>query len=131
MDTSERAANYFESYNCAQSVYMSLKESQGLNPERAAKITAAFGGGIIDRNSSCGAVSGALMFIGEELYNGPQHKDEFNILKKEFVSLFENKFGCHLCKELIGESAPHDKEVCRRFVKEATKLAIDFVNKNQ
>lgn len=76
MDVTDITANYFsEGYNCAQSVIMAYAEEFGIDPDIAARMAGAFGGGMSRTGHTCGAVSGALMVIGMRLAsNDPNDK---------------------------------------------------------
>jgi len=64
---SERAVELFHAhYNCAQSVYAASATGNGMSEQQRLAVSAAFGGGMARRGEVCGALTGALMAIGEK-----------------------------------------------------------------
>lgn len=63
---SERALELFhEHYNCAQAVYAGSVKGNGMSEQQRIAVAAAFGGGMARRGEVCGALTGALMALGE------------------------------------------------------------------
>lgn len=64
---SERALELFHAhYNCAQSVYAASANGNGMSEQQRLAVSAAFGGGMARRGEVCGALTGALMALGEK-----------------------------------------------------------------
>lgn len=55
---------FLDGYLCSQSVLMTYAYLFDLEPEKAARIAAPFGGGVARRGETCGAVNGAFMVLG-------------------------------------------------------------------
>jgi C_GCAxxG_C_C family probable redox protein len=107
MERSEFAKELFlEGNNCAQSVVLSFVEDYGYSKELALKISAGFGGGMGKGQSTCGAVTGAIMVLG--IIEGEKASDN-NELKsgtysavKELLKKFTDDFESSSCLDLTG-----------------------------
>lgn len=65
MDRAAHAEALFrQGYNCAQAILVTYALDHGLDPGAAFKLGAPLGGGIGQRGSLCGAVSGAILVLG-------------------------------------------------------------------
>jgi len=63
---SKRALELFsQKYNCAQAVYAGCAPTEGLSEAQRLAMSAVFGGGIAGVGEICGALTGALMALGE------------------------------------------------------------------
>lgn len=63
---SKRALELFsQKYNCAQAVYAGCAPTDGLSETQRLAMSAAFGGGAAGVGEICGALTGALMALGE------------------------------------------------------------------
>jgi len=63
---SKRALELFsQRYNCAQAVYAGCSATEGLSEAQRLAMSAAFGGGVAGVGEICGALTGALMALGE------------------------------------------------------------------
>lgn len=63
----ERALELFAAHaNCAQSVYAACGEGGGMSEAQRLAVAAAFGGGMGRQGEVCGALTGALMALGEK-----------------------------------------------------------------
>lgn len=129
-------------YNCSQSVFVSLLENKDLLFEEAPFVGAGFGGGIIGRGETCGAVSGAIMAIGVLLSKNNKetvkHKEETKKIVSKFLEKFEEKFGSTYCNDLldIDKNDPNAREKaaeqgvfrerCPEFVKTAVQLVLEL-----
>lgn len=106
MDENQIREQFIKGYDCSQVVVAQYAEKLGLTKEQANKVSACFGGGMLQADT-CGAFTGALMVIG--LKYG--HYDEETLLAQkdvmmaksaEFKKLFYEKFETCNCKELLG-----------------------------
>lgn len=107
MDRIEKAKNFFQShYNCAQSILLAFAADFNLPETKASQIAQAFGGGLARQGEICGTVIGALMVIGLKYGKTRPEDDEARektySLARKFISLFKEKHGTLLCRELIG-----------------------------
>lgn len=106
MTRTEKAA-YFHSlgYNCAQAVACSFSDQVKLDEKLIFAAAEGFGLGMGGMQSACGALSGAMLILSLVSSSA----DPANITKaqtykraKHLVSLFQEKSGALLCKELKG-----------------------------
>jgi len=104
MNKKDKALRYFrEGYNCSQAVLMACA-GQG---EVTAKAAAAFGGGMGRMQKTCGAVTGAYIWIGMN-YGAPGLPGENDKIQvydrvKRFSRAFIERNGTDQCSELLGE----------------------------
>ena len=94
MDKVEQAQSFFlVGYLCSQSVLMTYADLFYLDSETAARLAAAFGGGVARRGETCGAVNGAFMVLG--LKYGHSSADDLESKERtyervqQFISQFE------------------------------------------
>jgi C_GCAxxG_C_C family probable redox protein len=99
MNRVKKAVKCFEDgYNCSQAVFSTYSEDFGVPSEQAVKIASGFGGGMhID--STCGAVTGALMVLGLKFAKG---KDKPYDKTLKFVETFCRKNKSTDCQALLG-----------------------------
>ncbi len=133
-----------EGFNCAQAVFCSLVNEDLIYHELALKLTSPFGGGIARRGGVCGALSGALMFLGLHLGNvEPAGKENSYYLAGKFMDEFKGTHGSILCNELLGmdistqegitkarESQIFDK-ICSLLVMQTTEAILDYIEKTR
>jgi C_GCAxxG_C_C family probable redox protein len=105
---SERALELLEAkYNCAQAVFAACATDDGLTEGQRLALSAAFGGGAAKQGEICGALSGALMALGEMrsavLAADPAAgRDAVIAQGKEMIAAFRAAHGSILCRELTG-----------------------------
>lgn len=138
---SEKAANHFkQGYNCAQSVLLTMQEYYGIRRNRLIpKIATPFAGGIGQRGSLCGALTGAIIAIG--LKHGTntsllEEKEKSCKLARKVYDQFVEACGSPFCRELIGYDLtdPEDlermrklkvrDEKCSNYVRRAVEILI-------
>lgn len=94
---SERALELFTAnYNCAQSVFAACATDADLNQTQRLAIAAAFGGGVARQGEICGALTGALMALGET------RGDAVYAQAEKIITAFRAAHGSILCRELTG-----------------------------
>lgn len=107
-DRGEEARTFFLSgYNCSQSVVMAYRD---FFPESSFSAilssSSSFGGGMGRLREVCGTVSGALFVLGTVFgYSNPSDNGKKALLYtkiQEFASLFEEKNGSIICRDLLG-----------------------------
>ena len=114
-----------------------------LEPENPAipKIASAFGGGIGNTGSVCGAVIGAVMAISLKMERGDTMADWMRIAgaAQEFRRRFEDEMGTISCRELTGvdlstpegmqqaASSNAAQKVCFPAVGTAYQLVLDIL----
>ena len=105
---SERAQELFaEHCNCAQSVYAASGAGSGMTEEQRLAVAAAFGGGVARQGEVCGALTGALMALGERgtarmAVDCAAGRDEVYDAAKVLMEEFRMTQGSILCRELTG-----------------------------
>ena len=108
--------------NCAQIVFSYFAEKNGLDINRALKISSAFGGGM-GKGDICGAITGAYMALGL-IYGNDLENSDRSILKqkmKEFDIEFEKISGERRCEDILGVNVSDTEKV-----KEIAKKNPDF-----
>ena len=105
MGKAEIANNFFNNYNCAQSVLAAYAADFGMDKDTALSVSVGFGGGIGRLQETCGAVSGAVMALG--LYSrftetdGRPKINEVYTKAHNFVDEFTGKMGTAKCRDLL------------------------------
>jgi C_GCAxxG_C_C family probable redox protein len=105
---SERALELFAAhYNCAQSVFAACAADDMLTEAQRLAIAAAFGGGMARQGEVCGALTGALMALGERGGKGmatdpAAGRDTVYTAAGELMDRFRAAHGSVLCHELTG-----------------------------
>lgn len=121
--------------NCAQIVFSYFAEKNGLDINKALKITSAFGGGM-GKGDVCGAITGAYMALGL-IYGNDLENSDRSILKekiKEFDLEFQKISMERCCEDILGVNVG-DKEKVMEFAKKnpdfkaiCPKLVINSIN---
>ena len=106
MISDEQILNCFKAgFDCSQVVAMQWAEEFGYDEEEAARMTAAFGGGMF-RGDTCGAVGGSMVVLGWKYGHGApgEFSKKEQLMRKvtEFQQKFTAKRGCLICRELTG-----------------------------
>lgn len=104
-----------QGYNCCQSVVLAYADLlEGLTPETAARMSAAFGRGISGLNEVCGCVSGMAMVAG--LLNQPRNA-------KALAEQFRAENGAIVCRSLLGlDGSGIRHKPCSEYVASAARL---------
>ena len=133
-----RAGDLFRSgFYCAESVLKAMAEVHGLETQAIPRIATGLCGGVSRTCGTCGAVNGAILGLGLLLgRNSPDDSVEScYAVVRQFLEVFENRFGSTNCKELTGcdlgtedgqkSFADHNlKEKCGEFTEQAAGLAV-------
>ncbi len=103
----EQADKLFaDGYNCAQSVIAAFGPSLGLPREECLRISVAFGGGMGRQGEACGAVTGALLAIGQRYgaaaVTDPARKTDSYAPAALFIEKFRALHGDITCRALLG-----------------------------
>jgi C_GCAxxG_C_C family probable redox protein len=118
----ERAIELFsQSYNCAQSVYAACATSNGLSEAQRLALAAPFGGGIARQGEVCGALTGALLALGEAggdamAADPVAGRAALYERAKKLTEAFRAAHGSIICRELTGCAL--DTEAGQRSFKE-------------
>jgi len=119
---SQRALELFsEHYNCAQSVYAACAPGNGLSEAQRLALGAPFGGGIARQGEICGALTGALLTLGEAggeamAADPVAGRNALYAQARQLTEAFRTAHGSILCRELTGCSL--DTEAGQRSFKE-------------
>lgn len=102
--------------DCSQIVMGHAANKLGICPDKALKISAAFGGGMWG-GRTCGCVTGALMALGLKYgYSEPQSTEQKNILqakKAEFEERFAKENGSVVCRHVLGYDLSKPEEMAK------------------
>lgn len=123
------AGKHFNSgFNCAESVLLSLAEAYNKDKE-IQKFASFFGGGIGSTHQEiCGALSGAVLFIGHLLGRTDPKKniDNNKELIKEILSSFNKTYNTTNCGKLTdGLDRKSQSEKCEGIVKYVAELTFE------
>ncbi len=146
MDHGTKAAELFLSgYNCSQAVAVAFCDVTGLEPGVAAKMAAAFGGGMGRMREVCGAVSGMLLVLGQLYgYDTPGDDASKKALYTDVQHLagqFRAQVGSIVCREIL-KNPPSDpnptprtpefykKRPCARMVMLAAQLLDGYIQEH-
>ena len=119
---SERALELFSrNYNCAQSVFAACATGEGLSEAQRLALAAPFGGGVARQGEICGALTGALLALGEACGEAMAAapvagRNALYERARQLTETFRKANGSILCRELTGCSL--DTEEGRRSFKE-------------
>jgi C_GCAxxG_C_C family probable redox protein len=119
---SQRAVELFSrNYNCAQSVYAACAPGEGLSEAQRLALGAPFGGGIARQGEVCGALTGALLTLGEAggeamAADPVAARNTVYAQAKQLTEAFRTAHGSILCRELTGCAL--DTEAGQRTFKE-------------
>ncbi|HIJ54659.1 MAG TPA: C_GCAxxG_C_C family protein [Deltaproteobacteria bacterium] len=139
----QQSMNHFKSgYFCAESVLLAVSEHYGIRSSFIPGIATGFCSGTSRTSGLCGAVAGGILSIN--LFSGrrsPKDSVEENYkYVREFMQIFQEKFGTTNCAELIGcelgtkagqkkFKKENLKEECFRFTQEATRMAMTIIER--
>jgi C_GCAxxG_C_C family probable redox protein len=141
----ERAVALFaDGYSCSQAVLMAFASRLEIDETAAARVAAAFGGGISRLGWTCGAVSGACMAVGLHAGRGaPDNarlKEDAAALGRLLVQRFRAEHGSTACRDLIrydlSDPAQHEAaraagvfaDTCPAFVRTAAAFVAETLS---
>ena len=119
---SQRAVELFSgNYNCSQSIYAACATGEGLSETQRLALGAPFGGGIARQGEICGALTGALLTLGEAAgevmaADPVAGRNALYAQAKQLTEAFRAAHGSILCRELTGCAL--DTEAGQRSFKE-------------
>jgi len=105
---SERALELLDKkYNCAQSVFAACATDAGLTEAHRLALGAAFGGGVVGQGEICGALTGALMALGEMhsaviAADPAAGNNSVHAQAEKMIAAFRAAHGSILCRVLTG-----------------------------
>ena len=133
--------NFYEGYNCSQSVVSAFADMYGFTREQALHMAASFGAGIGRMRLTCGAVCGMLMLAGLEkcaLEGSDRASKSANYaLVQRLAAEFKRRNGSITCSELLKlrkierSSVPEErtpeyyaKRPCARMIESAARICF-------
>lgn len=133
MTTDERVAVANElhksGYNCSQAVACAFADKVDLDETALFRVTEAFGLGMGDMQSVCGALSGANLLAGLINSKGPETitKGATYRLARDMSELFRNKNGSTVCKELKGIETGETLRSCPGCIEDMVRIAAKIL----
>ncbi|MCL1617577.1 C-GCAxxG-C-C family protein [Bacteroides sp. ET71] len=136
--------NFYEGYNCSQSVVSAFADMYGFTREQALHMAASFGAGIGRMRLTCGAVCGMLMLAGLEkcaLEGSDRASKSANYaLVQRLAAEFKRRNGSITCSELLKlrkierSSVPEErtpeyyaKRPCARMIESAARIWVEYL----
>lgn len=131
----EKCQKYYDkSYNlnCAECILYSANEEYDLGLDlKALKLAAGFGGGMAIEDA-CGAMTGALMVLGNMFVVEKAHEsDRIKTLAKEFIGKFNERLSTTNCKELKALYKKDEEKRCVEIVKAASEILDEIVKREK
>ncbi|MFA5385281.1 MAG: C-GCAxxG-C-C family protein [Eubacteriales bacterium] len=126
-----------QGFVCSQAVFAAFCEKCSLEKSFALRIGSGFGAGIARKQEVCGAVTGAVMFLGlkygkvrgNDTAAHEKAYDKVNVFCKRFIE--KNK--SIKCSELLGCSMAEAKEkklfstLCREFIRNSAEILEEML----
>ena len=119
-----------EDYNCAEKILYGANEVYNLSlPKEALKLSAAFGGGM-GIESTCGALTGAVMVLSSMYVEDIAHESkEIKDLTTKLFEEFEKEMESIQCKELKAKYRKEDIG-CKNIILAAAKALDKIIGEN-
>ena len=143
-DYSEEAErNFYNGYNCAQSVFLAYAKDYGIEEKEALKLSSSFGGGMGRLREVCGAVTAMFAIAGLEYGYIERDNDEKKCKHYELIQRMAKKFKERhktiICRELLDieeeEISPipskrdaeyYESRPCKEYIKTACKILSEI-----
>lgn len=127
MTKKELAIHYHDKgYNCAQSVVCAFADELGMDEVTLFKASEGFGAGMGGMQCTCGALSGAIMALGFKNstanLEGAKSKAATYQIAKDVVTMFEEKAGATICKDIKGVSTGKVLHTCPACIEDAVEI---------
>lgn len=116
-----------EDLNCAEKILYGANEAyhMGLD-KKALKLAAGFGGGMAIEDK-CGAITGAIMVLGNLFVSNKAHEsNRIKELTKEFFKLYEEEMGAIDCAPLK-EKYRTEEMKCKHVIKKSAQILDQIV----
>jgi len=128
----EKCEKYYDKkydLNCAECILYSANDEYKLKIDsKGLKLAAGFGGGMAVEDV-CGAVTGAIMVLGNMFVKERAHEsDRIKTLTKEYIQKFQEKMSTINCKELKALYRDDNKR-CIDIIKAASEILDDIVKR--
>jgi len=118
--------NHKKKYNCAQAVACAYCDLVGVDEKTMFKAAEAFGAGMGGKETTCGAISGAVLLAGFKNSDGnlqnPGSKKESYELSKKIVEEFAGNNTTVICKVLKGEETGTPIRSCDEYIENAAMI---------
>lgn len=118
-------------YNCAQAILCTYCDLFGMDEETAFRVSESFGSGMGAMQSTCGALSAAIMLVGLKNSNGlvspGSTKASSYKLTKQISEEFKEMNTSTVCKELKGLEDGIVKRSCPGCIEDAAKLVEKYL----
>jgi len=119
--------NHKKGYNCAQSVACAYCDLVGVDEAVMFRAAEGFGAGMGGKETTCGAVSGAVLLAGLKNSDGaiqePKSKGSTYKLSGQIVEEFTRKNKSVICKEIKREKTGEPLRSCDGCIEDAAFLA--------
>ena len=119
--------NHKKGYNCCQAVACAYCDLVGMDEATLFRAAEAFGAGMGGMETTCGAVSGAVLLAGLKNSGGdlenPRTKGGSYRLSKQIVEEFQKKNTTVVCKELKGVETKQARRSCDGCIEDAAAIA--------
>ena len=124
MTRAEKAVSYHQSgFNCCQAVLLAFSDRIRISEEVMKRLGSSLGGGMYCEEATCGALIGAQMVQGMELYKGEKLKAE----SKALLEAFKAKVGASRCgaiKRTETQDPLYSCDDCIRYAVEAVEAVL-------
>jgi C_GCAxxG_C_C family probable redox protein len=143
MSGSKRALELFsQKYNCAQSVFAACAASESSSEAQRLALSAPFGGGIARQGEICGALTGALLALGEAggeamAADPVASRDALYKRAQRFTEAFRSAHGSIRCRELTncslnteaGQRSYNERGLHQNLCTNIVVSTVDLVDK--
>lgn len=126
---SKALQRHHRGYNCCQAVACAYSDLVGVSEDQIFRMAEGFGAGMGGMESTCGAVSGAVLLAGLKNSGGTQQqtKGATYQLSKAIVNEFHRENGAIVCKQLKGVDTGTALRSCDGCIEDACKLVEQIV----
>lgn len=136
--------NFYEGFNCSQSVVAAFADMYGFTREQALHMAASFGAGIGRMRLTCGAVCGMFMLAGLEKC-AVEGKDRASksanyALVQKLAEEFKRRNGSITCLDLLNlrkaersavpaerTAAYYANRPCARMIESAARIWVEYL----
>ncbi|MBE6722653.1 C-GCAxxG-C-C family protein [Caproicibacterium amylolyticum] len=121
---SKALERHHSGYNCCQAVACTYSDLVGVPEDELFRMAEGFGAGMGGMESTCGAVSGAVLLAGLKSSGGMQQRTKSATyqLSKEIVEEFRRKNDAIVCKDLKGVDTGKVLRSCDGCIEDACEL---------
>ncbi len=108
---------YNEGYDCAQCIFMAVKDKLDCDEETAMKAISSMSMGLLE-GSICGAILGALAVIGIKYGSSspdPGSRGVTIIKRAQFLTEFKKEYNGLTCPEIMGLDVRKDEDNLRAY----------------